>query len=71
MQIPLVLRHASKECMCFKMIPTFLCVERSSSYLILLGLAADFLFSKVELHSAKDEEILKPSPFVNWELPCQ
>jgi len=39
--------------------------ERSSSYSILFGLDADFLIPKVELHSAKNEEILKPSPFVN------
>lgn len=61
---------ASQEYQCFQIIPIFLSVERSSSYFIFSGLSAGFLFPKVELHSSKDEEILKPSPFVNWDMPA-
>lgn len=43
-----------------------LCVY-GAKFIIFYSLCC-FLFPKVELHSAKDEEILKLSPFVNWEL---
>lgn len=67
----LVVQHASRKCQCFKMtLMFFVCIERSLSHFILSGLSAGFLFPEVELHSSKDEEILKPSPFVNWELPA-
>lgn len=70
MQISFVVQHANQECQCFKMIPIFVCVERSLSYSILSGLAPGFLFPEVELHSAKVEKISILSPFVNWELPA-
>ena len=38
---------------------------REVHHILFSGLVADFLIPKVELHSAKNEEILKPSPFVN------